>query len=60
MMDLVGECLKCLFQLTRGVPALVVKSQARWVRIPEVQVPIPLREWALFSLLPLALSFVFL
>ena len=23
-MELVGECLKCLFQLTRGVPALVV------------------------------------
>ena len=24
MMELVGECLKCLLQLTRGVPALVV------------------------------------
>ena len=23
-MELVGECLKCLFRLTRGVPALVV------------------------------------
>ena len=23
-MELVGECLKCLFRLARGVPALVV------------------------------------
>ena len=23
-MELVGECLKCLFKLARGVPALVV------------------------------------
>ena len=48
-MELAGECLKCLFRLTRGVPALVVWSEARWARIPEVQVRIPS-----------ALSFVFL
>ena len=36
--ELTGECLKCLFRLTGGVPAVVVQSEARWARIPEIQV----------------------
>ena len=37
------QCLKCLFRLTRAGPTLVVWSEARWARIPEVQVPISSR-----------------
>ena len=41
--ELTGECLKCLFRLTGGVPAVVVQSEALWARIPEIQVRIPSR-----------------
>ena len=57
--ELTGECLKCLFRLTGGVPVVVVQSDALWARIPEIQVRIP-AIWALFSLTPSARSFVFL
>ena len=46
--ELTGECLKCLFRLTGGVPALVVQSEARWARIPEIQVRIPSRAMGTF------------
>ena len=46
--ELTGECLKCLFRLTGGVPAVVVQSEARWARIPEIQVRIPLRAMGTF------------
>ena len=56
-----GECLKCSFRLTGGVPAVVVQSEAQWARIPEIQVRIPSRAMGtFFSLIPSALSFVFL
>ena len=59
--ELTGECLKCLFRLTGGVPAVVVQSEALWARIPEIQVRIPSRAMGhFFSLIPSALSFVFL
>ena len=32
--ELTGECLKCFIRLTRGVPAVVVQSEALWARIP--------------------------
>ena len=57
--ELTGECLKCLFRLMGGVPAVVVQSEARWARIPEIQVRIPSRAMGTFSLIPSALSFVF-
>ena len=31
--ELTGECLKCFIRLTRGVPAVVVQSEALWARI---------------------------
>ena len=46
--ELTGECLKCLFRLTGGVPAVVVQSEARWARIPEIQVRIPSRAMGTF------------
>ena len=55
-----GGCLKCLFRLTRGVPGLVVWSEARWARIPEVQVRIPPREMGTFSPHAVSSIFVFL
>ena len=58
--ELTGECLKCLFRLMGGVPAIVVQSEALWARIPEIQVRIPSRAMGTFSLIPSALSFVFL
>ena len=42
------ECLKCLFRLTGGVPAIVVQSEALWARIPEIQVRIPSRAMGTF------------
>ena len=48
MIELTGECLKCLFRLTGGVPAVVVQSEARWARIPEIQVRIPSRAMGTF------------
>ena len=47
--ELTGECLKCLFRLTGGVPDVVVQSEALWARIPEIQVPIPSRAMGTFS-----------
>ena len=46
--ELTGECLKCLFRLTGGVPAVVVQSEALWARIPEIQVRIPSRAMGTF------------
>ena len=46
--ELAGECLKCLFRLTGGAPAVVVQSEARWARIPEIQVRIPSRAMGTF------------
>ena len=46
--ELTGECLKCLFRLTGGVPAVVVQSDAQWARIPEIQVRIPSRAMGTF------------
>ena len=46
--ELTGECLKCLFQLTGGVPAVMVQSEALWARIPEIQVRIPSRAMGTF------------
>ena len=46
--ELTGECLKCLFRLTGGVPAVVVQSEALWARIPEIQVRIPSRVMGTF------------
>ena len=46
--ELTGECLKCFIQLTRGVPTIVVQSEALWVRIPETQVRIPSRAMGTF------------
>ena len=46
--ELTGECLKCFIQLTRGVPAVVVQSEALWARIPEIQVRIPSRAMGTF------------
>ena len=46
--ELTGECLKCLFRVTGGVPAVVVQSEARWARIPEIQVRIPSRTMGIF------------
>ena len=43
--ELMGECLKCLFRLTRGVPAVVEALRAR---IPEIQVRIPSRAMGTF------------
>ena len=46
--ELTGECLKCLFRLTEGVPAVVVQLEALWARIPEIQVRIPSRAMGTF------------
>ena len=46
--ELTGECLKCFIRLTRGVPAVVVQSEALWARIPEIQVRIPSRAMGTF------------
>ena len=46
--ELTGECLKCFFRLPGGVPAVVVQSEARWARIPEIQVRIPSRAKGTF------------
>ena len=46
--ELTGECLKCFIRLTRGVPAVVVQSEALWARIPEIQVRIPSRAMGIF------------
>ena len=43
-----GECLKCFIRLTRGVPSVVVQSEALWARIPEIQVRIPSRAMGTF------------
>ena len=48
MMELAGECLKCLFRLMGGVPALLVLSEARWACITEVQVRFPSRGMGTF------------
>ena len=55
--ELTGECLKCLFRLTGGVPAVVVQSEALWARIPEIQVRIPSRAMGTFF--PHAVSSIF-
>ena len=55
--ELTGECLKCLFRLTGGVPAVVVQSEALWARIPEIQVRIPSRAMGTFF--PLTVSSIF-
>ena len=47
-MELVGECLKCLFELMWGVTSLVVQLKARWVCIPKVQARIPSRGTGIF------------
>ena len=59
--ELTGECLKCFIRLTRGVPAVVVQSEALWARIPEIQVRIPSRAMRHFfpSYRQLYLSFFF-
>ena len=46
--ELTGECLKCFIRLTRGVPAVVVQSEALWAHIPEIQVRIPSRAMGTF------------
>ena len=46
--ELTGECLKCFIRLTRGVPAVVVQSEALWARVPEIQVRIPSRAMGTF------------
>ena len=46
--ELTGECLKCFIRLTRGVPAVVVQSEALLARIPEIQVRIPSRAMGTF------------
>ena len=46
--ELTGECLECFIRLTRGVPAVVVQSEALWARIPEIQVRIPSRAMGTF------------
>ena len=55
--ELTGECLKCLFRLTGGVPAVVVQSEALWARIPEIQVRIPSR--AMVTFFPHTVSSIF-
>ena len=54
--ELMGECLKCLFRLTGGVPVVVVQSEALWARIPEIQVRIPSRAMGTFF--PHTVSFI--
>ena len=46
--ELTGECLKCLFRLTGGVPAVKVQSEALWAGIPEIQVRILSRAMGTF------------
>ena len=40
--------LECFFRLTRGMPAVMVQSEALWARIPEIQVRIPSRAMGTF------------
>ena len=48
--ELTSECLKCLFRLTGGVPAVRRGAirEARWARIPETQARIPSRAMGTF------------
>ena len=59
--ELTGECLKCSFQLTRGGPYLrgVIGSTVGAV-FQRYMFESRRGQWALFSLIPSALSFVFL
>ena len=58
--ELTGECLKCLFRLTGGVPVVVVQSEHYGRVSQRYRFESRRGQWALFSLIPSALSFVFL